>query len=218
MMIQNRDKLIEDNLGLVHACARRFVGRGIEYDDLYGAGCVGLTKAADGFDETRGLCFSTYAVPAIMGEIKRQFRDTGAVKVSRGLKELSLKVVRTKEIIEKQKGESVTILELSERLKVSPEEITEALCASRQVLSLTVDDDGVGEMQIPTESCENEVCGRIEIERAIKNLDELEQKVIRLRYFNEKTQVESARMLGISQVQVSRKEKKALEKLRKIMV
>ena len=92
-MIQNRDKLIEDNLGLVHACARRFVGRGIEYDDLYGAGCVGLTKAADGFDETRGLCFSTYAVPAIMGEIKRQFRDTGAVKVSRGLKELSLKVV-----------------------------------------------------------------------------------------------------------------------------
>ncbi len=217
-MIQNRDKLIEDNLGLVHACARRFVGRGIEYDDLYGAGCVGLTKAADGFDETRGLCFSTYAVPAIMGEIKRQFRDTGAVKVSRGLKELSLKVVRTKEIIEKQKGESVTILELSERLKVSPEEITEALCASRQVLSLTVDDDGVGEMQIPTESCENEVCGRIEIERAIKNLDELEQKVIRLRYFNEKTQVESARMLGISQVQVSRKEKKALEKLRKIMV
>ena len=91
---QETDAFIRKNLGLVHSCANRFRGRGIEYDDLYGAGCVGLVKAAAGFDESRGLCFSTYAVPVILGEIRRLFRDGGAVKVSRGLKELSLKAAR----------------------------------------------------------------------------------------------------------------------------
>ncbi len=214
-----RNKLIEDNINLVHSCARRFVGRGIEYDDLFGAGCIGLIKAADGFDETRGLCFSTYAVPSIMGEIKRQFRDTGAVKVSRRLKELSLKVTREREYIEKHTGKQATVSELAEKLKVTKEEITEAICASRQVLSLTYEnDDKSGELEIPVDSCEESVCGRIGIEQAIENLDEIERSVIMLRYFSEKTQTESASILGISQVQVSRKEKKALEKLRKIMV
>ena len=214
-----RNKLIEENINLVHACAKRFVGRGIEYDDLYGAGCIGLIKAADGFDESRGLCFSTYAVPSIMGEIKRQFRDTGAVKVSRRLKELSLKVAREKEYLEKHTGESVSVGLLAEKLGTSPEEITEAICASRQVLSLTYeDDDGISEMQIPVDSCEEEVCDKLEMQQALEKLDEIERKIISLRYFNEKTQTESAVILGISQVQVSRKEKKALEKLRKTMV
>ncbi|MBO7217372.1 MAG: sigma-70 family RNA polymerase sigma factor [Clostridia bacterium] len=214
-----RNKLIEDNVNLVHACAKRFIGRGIEYDDLYGAGCIGLIKAADGFDETRGLCFSTYAVPSIMGEIKRQFRDTGAVKVSRRLKELSLKIAREKEYQEKHTGESISVNSLAEKLGTTPEEITEAICASRQVLSLTYeDDDGTSEIQIPVESCEEDVCSKIEMQQALEKLDEIERKIIRLRYFNEKTQNESAVILGISQVQVSRKEKKALEKLRKTMV
>lgn len=214
-----RNRLIEENINLVHACAKRFVGRGIEYDDLFGAGCIGLIKAADGFDESRGLCFSTYAVPSIMGEIKRQFRDTGAVKVSRRLKELSLKVTREKEYLEKHTGEAVSVSQLAEKLNVSPEEITEAICASRQVLSLTYEDeDGTGEMEIPVDSCEENVCSRLQMEQAIETLDEIEKNVILLRYFSEKTQVESASILGISQVQVSRKEKKALEKLRKTMV
>lgn len=217
--MSDRNKLIEENINLVHACAKRFVGRGIEYDDLYGAGCIGLIKAADGFDESRGLCFSTYAVPSIMGEIKRQFRDTGAVKVSRRLKELSLKVIREKEYFEMHTGESVSVSQLAEKLNATPEEITEAICASRQVLSLTYeDDDGTNEMQIPIDSCEENICSRIQMEEAIEKLDEIEKNVIMLRYFSEKTQVESAQILGISQVQVSRKEKKALEKLRKTMV
>lgn len=217
--MSDRNKLIEENINLVHACAKRFVGRGIEYDDLYGAGCIGLIKAADGFDESRGLCFSTYAVPSIMGEIKRQFRDTGAVKVSRRLKELSLKVIREKEYFEMHTGESVSVSQLAEKLNATPEEITEAICASRQVLSLTYeDDDGTNEMQIPVDSCEENICSRIQMEEAIEKLDEIEKNVIMLRYFSEKTQVESAQILGISQVQVSRKEKKALEKLRKTMV
>lgn len=216
--MSDRNKLIEENINLVHACAKRFVGRGIEYDDLYGAGCIGLIKAADGFDKSRGLCFSTYAVPSIMGEIKRQFRDTGAVKVSRRLKELSLKVIREKEYFEMHTGESVSVSQLAEKLNATPEEITEAICASRQVLSLTYeDDDGTNEMQIPVDSCEENICSRIQMEEAIEKLDEIEKNVIMLRYFSEKTQVESAQILGISQVQVSRKEKKALEKLRKTM-
>ena len=100
--MQNRNNLIEENVRLVHSCCKRFVGRGMEYDDIFQVGCIGLLKAAEGFDETRGLCFSTYAVPTILGEIKRLFRDNGAVKVSRTVKELSMKVQREKEIIEKK--------------------------------------------------------------------------------------------------------------------
>ena len=100
-MKTDRNTLIEDNVRLVHSCCKRFMGRGIEYDDIFQVGCIGLVKAADGFDESRGLCFSTYAVPNIIGEIKRMFRDTGAIKVSRSVKELSLKVQREKEKAER---------------------------------------------------------------------------------------------------------------------
>ncbi len=210
----NRNELIENNVRLVHSCCKRFVGRGIEYDDIFQVGCVGLVKAADGFDETRGLCFSTYAVPTIIGEIKRLFRDSGSVKVSRSIKELSLKVQREKEQLEKY-GVEVTVLMLAERLGVTAEEITEALDASRQVLSLTYEnEDGSVEMQLPSQSYENEICSRILIDEAISRLNVEEQEIIKLRYFSEKTQTESAEILGISQVQVSRKEKKALQKLR----
>ena len=100
-MIENRNELIESNVRLVHSCCKRFSGRGIEYDDIFQVGCIGLLKAADGFDSSRGLCFSTYAVPTIMGEIKRLFRDNGAIKVSRSLKETAMRVQRESELIEK---------------------------------------------------------------------------------------------------------------------
>lgn len=213
----DRNRLIEENVRLVHSCCKRFVGRGIEYDDIFQVGCIGLLKAADGFDESRGLCFSTYAVPTIIGEIKRLFRDSGTVKVSRSLKELSMKVQREKEIIEKN-GNEATVAVLAERLGISGEEIVEAIDASRQVLSLTYEnEDGVNELQLPAESYENEICSKLLIDEAISRLNLLEQEIIKLRYFSEKTQTESAKILGISQVQVSRKEKKALEKLRVYM-
>lgn len=212
--MRSREELIEENVRLVHSCCKRFVGRGIEYDDIFQVGCIGLLKAADGFDESRGLCFSTYAVPTILGEIKRLFRDTGVIKVSRSLKELSMRVQREKEIIEKE-GEEATVSAIADRLSLSEEEIAEAISASRQVLSLTYEnEDGIGELELPTESHENEVCSKLLINDAISKLNREEQDIIRLRYFGEKTQTESAEILGISQVQVSRKEKKALEKLR----
>ncbi len=213
----DRNHLIEDNVRLVHSCCKRFVGRGIEYDDIFQVGCIGLLKAADGFDQSRGLCFSTYAVPTIIGEMKRLFRDSGAIKVSRSLKELSMKVQREKELIEKN-GDEATIAVLAERLGIAGEEIVEAIEASRQVLSLTYEnEDGVNELQLPSASYENEICSKLLIDEAISRLNLLEQEIIKLRYFSEKTQTESAKILGISQVQVSRKEKKALEKLRSYM-
>lgn len=213
-MMQDRNVLIEENVRLVHSCCKRFVGRGIEYDDIFQVGCIGLLKAADGFDESRGLCFSTYAVPNILGEIKRMFRDTGAIKVSRAVKELSFKVQREKEIAEK-KGEEITVSALANKLNVSPEEVVEAMDASRQVLSLTYEsEEGTRELQLPSESHENQICSKILINDAVSSLNSEEQQIIYLRFFCEKTQTQTAEIIGMSQVQVSRKEKKALERLR----
>ncbi len=214
--MSERSALIENNIKLVHSCCKHFVSRGLEYDDMFQAGCVGLVKAADGFDKTRGLKFSTYAVPVILGEIKRLFRDGGAIKVSRTLKELSLKITREKEKYEREKGVEPTAYQLAEILGVTPEEISEAICSSRQVLSLTYEDEeGANEIQLPTESYEKEIICKIDIEKGISKLNLEEQQIIKLRYLTEKTQSQTAKLLNISQVQVSRKEKKALEKLKK---
>ena len=132
-----RSAFIEQNLGLVHACAGRFRGRGIEYDDLYGAGCMGLVKATDGFDEGRGVCFSTYAVPVILGEIKKLFREGGTVKVSRSLKELGLRVNAAREHHRKLCGTEPTLSQLAEELGESVENITLAIQAAQPALSLT---------------------------------------------------------------------------------
>ena len=216
-MKTDRNTLIEDNVRLVHSCCKRFAGRGIEYDDIFQVGCIGLVKAADGFDESRGLCFSTYAVPNIIGEIKRMFRDTGAIKVSRSVKELSMKVQREKEKAEKN-GEEISVFTLSHRLGVSPEEIVEAIDASRQILSLTYEsDEGSHELQLPTDSHENEVCSKLLMDDALSSLNREEQQIIYFRFYCEKTQTQTAEILGISQVQVSRKEKKAIERLRAYM-
>ncbi|MDD3833667.1 MAG: sigma-70 family RNA polymerase sigma factor, partial [Oscillospiraceae bacterium] len=132
-----REDVICSNIGLVHSCARRFIGRGIEYDDLFQSGCMGLVKAADGFDEERGLRFSTYAVPVILGEIRRLFRDGGAIKVSRSLKELSMKASRERESFTNVKGREPTISEMADLLGVEIEQAAEALGAAAPPLSLT---------------------------------------------------------------------------------
>lgn len=210
-----RDAFIESNLPLVHSLCKRFVGRGIEYDDLFGAGCVGLVKAVDNFDRDRGLQFSTYAVPVIMGEIRRLFRDGGAVKVSRGLKELSLKVTRLKQALELELGREPTVSELAHKLGVTAEEVTEAFCAAQPTVSLTYEsDDGVCEFDLPTSSTEDLLADKLVLERAFKCLNAREIKIVRYRYYEYLTQSETASRLSMSQVQVSRAEKKILMKLR----
>ena len=148
---KERAEFIEENLGLVHACAGRFRGRGMEYDDLYAAGCVGLIKAYDGFDESRGLCFSTYAVPVILGEIKKLFRDGGAVKVSRSLKELGMKAGVLRERFLKEVGREPSLGEMAQRLDVSKEQLAQAVNASLPTVSLTPgrDDGGGMEFEMP---------------------------------------------------------------------
>ncbi len=209
---------ITDNLGLVHSCCKRFVGRGIEYDDLFQAGCIGIVKAAKGFDESRGLKFSTYAVPVILGEIRHLFREGGSIKVSRGLKELSSKIMALREREIKRTGREPGIGEIAELLGVSPAEAAEALAAAMPVYSLTVsDEEGTAQIDVPVESCEEKVSDMISLGEAVELLPDGEKDIIRLRYFSNKTQTQTAEILGISQVQVSRKEKVILSKLKTLL-
>lgn len=210
-----KEEFVKRNLGLVHSCANRFRGRGIEYDDLFGAGCVGLIKAIDGFDENRGIMFSTYAVPVILGEIKRLFRDGGALKVSRSLKEMSLRTVRARDNFMKTAGREPTISELAEYMDAPPEDIIEALNVSVPPMSLTAgEDDGGGQFDVAVEDTDELLCDRISLNEVIGRLEEQDRLLITLRYFKNKTQSETARELGMTQVQVSRREKKLLQKLR----
>ena len=213
--LKSREEFIENNLGLVHSICKRFVGRGIEYDDLYQAGCIGLIKATDAFDETKGFLFSTYAVPVIMGEVRRLFRDGGAIKVSRSIKELYLKITKEKQTLEQKLNREPTINELAERLNVPCEEITEALCASQATVSLTFEgDNGITETDLPTISCEDEISNRLVLDEAFEKLNETERKILSYRYYNGLTQSRTAQLLNMSQVQVSRAEKRSLLKLR----
>ena len=204
-----REAFITQNLGLVHACAGRFRGRGIEYDDLYGAGCMGLVKACDNFDPERGVCFSTYAVPVILGEIKKLFRDGGTVKVSRSLKELSLKINAERERCLKRTGQEPGVTELAETLGTTPEQIALAIRAALPTLSLTpVDDEGgLREFDVPVESPEEALSDRI-------GLASGDRQLIRLRFFAGRTQSETARVLGTTQVQISRRERRILKWMR----
>lgn len=133
----SREEVVQQNMGLVHSCAHRLKGRGIEYEDLVQAGCIGLMKAADAFDRERGVLFSTYAVPVILGEMRRLFRDGGSVKVSRGVKELGLKIARERERFSLETGREPTVAQLAYRLGQTEEAVAEAVAASRAPLSLT---------------------------------------------------------------------------------
>ena len=193
-----RSAFIEQNLGLVHSCAGRFRGRGIEYDDLYSAGCMGLVKAYDGFDESRGVCFSTYAVPVILGEIKKLFRDGGTVKVSRSLKELSLRINAAREHHCKLCGVEPTLSQLAEELGESVENITLAIQAAQPAVSLTPEnrEESDRQMDIPVESPEED------------------RRIIQLRFYGGKTQSDTAKLLHTTQVQISRRERKILKVMR----
>ncbi len=210
-----RNAFVCDNMGLVHACAGRFKGRGIEYDDLYQAGCVGLIKAADGFEPERGLKFSTYAVPVILGEIKRLFRDGGAIKVSRPLKELSLRATRERERLAIKHGREPTIEELAATLSIEPAEAALALTAALPPLSLTRTGEEDGEqIDLPTDSHETEITDHLALSQILAQLDERDRQLITLRYLAHQTQRATADKLGMTQVQVSRRERIILLTLR----
>lgn len=217
MMISNeRDKIVNENLGLVHSCAKRFKGRGIEYDDLFQAGCIGLVKAIDNFDNSRGLKLSTYAVPVILGEMKRLFRDNNPIKVGRSLKELSLKTTREVNRFIAEKGREPTINELSEILDVSPQLISDALDIAVQPLSLTIyNDDGESQIDIPIEAPEIKTTELLSLHQVLNELSDIDRSIISMRFFKNKTQSQTANALGMTQVQISRREKKILLSLRK---
>ena len=207
--------MIVGNIGLVHCIANRFIGRGAEYDDLYQAGCVGLIKAVDNFDESRGFLFSTYAVPVIMGEIKRLFRDGGAIKVSRSLKEKSIRVQAIREKFINSELREPTLSELASLSGFCEEELGEILNVINPVVSLSVsNEDGENILDIPFDDSD-EVLNKISVHQALKTLSNTELLIVKYRYFEGKTQCEAAELLGISQVQVSRREKQLLKKLRK---
>lgn len=205
----------EENLGLVHLCANRFRGRGIEYDDLYSAGCIGLMKASEAFDCERGVRFSTYAVPVILGEIKRLFRDGGAIKVSRSLKELSIKAVRERDSLTKILGREPTISEISKSLEVDEGMIAEALSVSLPPVSLTdSSEDGGGQIDVAVPSPDIEIGDTVALHQVMENMESNDKRLIYLRYYQSKTQSETAKQLGMTQVQVSRREKKLLTFMR----
>lgn len=210
------NKFAEQNLGLVRSLANRFRGRGIEYEDLYSAGCMGLVKAARGFDESRGLCFSTYAVPVILGEIKRLFRDGGTVKVSRGLKELSLRATRARDTLIKE-GKDPHVSDIAKALGVTIEQAGEALAVSLPPVSLTSGDEDGSEFDLPIPPEQAKLTETIALEQCMQQLDPADRELLRLRYWDNKTQSEVGQLLGLSQVQVSRREKKILLRLRELM-
>lgn len=213
----DRNELIEQNLRLVHACAHRFEGKGIEYDDLYSAGCVGLIKAADRFDRSKGFQFSTYAVPVILGEIKQLFRSGGSVKVSRSLQELSLRAQKLCESYRAEHDGEIAITDLAEQLGVDVYQAAQALSVSKAVLSLSGEEE-LGGVDVPVPSPEEKLTERLSLREVINALSDDERMLIIQRYYRHKTQQQTADTLGTTQVQISRKEKKILLKMRAMLM
>ena len=216
-----REVLVEQNMGLVYSVVRRFKNRGVEMEDLIQIGCVGLLKAIDKFDVSYDVKFSTYAVPMITGEIKRFLRDDGRIKVSRSLKEASWKAYAARESLERKLGREPSLNEIAEEIQVSVEELALALDASAEVESLhKVIYQGEGNDISLMDRIEEPVSqgelllNRMLLEEILQTLEPKERQIIYLRYFCEKTQSDIAKMLSISQVQVSRMEKRILKKLR----
>lgn len=212
-----RERLVTENTGLIWSVARRFMGRGAEADDLYQLGCLGFLKAVDGFDLAFGTQFSTYAVPKIAGEIRRFLRDDGAVKVSRGIKERAATIKTTRNHLIAALGREPTLQELANQTGFTPEEIAVAETATAAIESIQQEsgDDGFTlENVLSNTESEDSMLEKLALRQAIDRLPDREGMVIRLRYFHGLTQERTARVLQVSQVQVSRIEKKALQKLR----
>ena len=212
-------RLIEENAGLVWSIVKRYYGRGTDPDDLYQLGCLGLLKAVRGFDPAFGCQFSTYAVPKIAGEIRRFLRDDGAVKVSRGLKERSIIIRAARERLCTNLGREPTLAELSLETGLEAEDIAAAETATESVISLQMEtgDGFTLESVLGTDGIEEDIVEQVSLRAAIDSLPQREREVILLRYFKNLTQERTARVLGVSQVQISRIEKKAMERLRKIL-
>ncbi len=212
---EKMEQILKDNNGLTWSIVKRFTGRGYEAEDLYQIGCMGFIKAIKRFDTNFDVRISTYAVPYILGEIKRFIRDDGLIKVSRSIKELGIKIRELEQDYMKKEGKEITINILAERLNVSKEEIAVAIDSSRCVESInddSQDDDKLSKLErISTGMDEaSMIINKISVKELIENLDTREKEIILLRYYKEKTQTEVAQILGITQVQVSRIEKRIL--------
>ena len=213
--------LVQENLGLVGSVVKRFENRGYEWDDLFQIGAIGLLKAIEKFDFSYEVRFSTYAVPLVAGEIRRFLRDDGMMKVSRSIKESGWRIKRSREKLEQQLGRSVTMQELAEDTGLSEEEIALAIDASEEVTSIyqTVYQSDGSELYLVDKMAddapeEEQLLNRVTVQQLIETLEPREQQLIRLRYFDGKTQNEVADLMGMTQVQVSRMEKKILQKMR----
>ena len=214
-MNNERDEFIKDNLNLVHSCCHRFKNKGIDYDDLYSAGCIGLIKAYDKFDKSLGFAFSTYAVPVILGEIKRLFREDGTVKIGRRMKDLSRNVEKTRESLAKEFSREPTVSEIADRMNISVEQVTDAICAAQPTLSLDYTDSDGNEVCIASvEDKSEQIIGSLALKQTLAALENRDRAIIFERYFNNQTQSSTAKKLGMTQVQVSRREKVILQKLR----
>lgn len=216
-----RDTLFQENMGLIYSVARRFLGRGVDMEDLFQIGSIGLLKAVDNFDPGFDVKFSTYAVPMIMGEIKRFLRDDGMLKVSRSIKENQYKIYKMREKMEKVLGREPNIRELSKAMNMSVEELAMTMESVTEVESIyrTVYQGDGSEIQLVDRLPENKnvhekTLDKIFLEELLEKLDGEERQLIGMRYFQDMTQMEVAGKMGISQVQVSRMEKKVLKKLR----
>lgn len=219
-----KEKIVSDNTGLVWSIARRFVNRGYDLEELYQIGCIGLLKACDRFESRYGVQFSTYAVPLIAGEIKRFLRDNGAIKVSRILKQNGYQISKAKEALLHKYGREATLDELADYTGLCVEDIVMATEANREVESIQQTICGKDGTQVSlverlvdeaqSEVAAENIMNRILVGQAMEKLGEMEQELIRLRFFKDRTQTEVAKVLGISQVQVSRLEKKILIQMR----
>ena len=212
--------LVEENSGLIWSVAKRFMGRGTEADDLYQLGCLGFIKAVEGFDLQYGTQFSTYAVPKIAGEIRRFLRDDGAVKVSRSLKEQAATIKSTRNRLTNVLGREPTIQEIARQTGFTPEEIAlaETATAATESIQRENGDEGFSLEDVLTDTeSEERMVERIALKQALDRLPEREATVIRLRYYHSLTQERIAKVLQVSQVQVSRIEKKAIDRLRELM-
>lgn len=213
--------LVTENSGLIWSVAKRFLGRGTEADDLYQLGCLGFLKAVNGFDLEYGTQFSTYAVPKIAGEIRRFLRDDGAVKVSRSIKEQAATIKSARNHLTSALGREPTIQEISQQTGFTPEEIAlaETATAATESIQRETGEDGFSLENVLTDTeSEDKLVEKISLRQAIGKLPEREAMVIQLRYFHGLTQERVAKVLNVSQVQVSRIEKKALANLRELML
>ena len=213
------EQAVRENSGLIWSIVRRYYGRGVETDDLYQLGCLGFLKAVRGFDFQYGTCFSTYAVPKIAGEIRRFLRDNGSLKVSRGIREQAALLARAREQLRQENGEEPTLSALAELTGLTVEEIAriELACDEPESLQAEVGDGLTLEGTLGGDAPESRMVERLAMEEAIGKLPEKERMTILLRYFRGMTQERTARVVGVSQVQVSRLEKRGLERLRQLL-